>query len=338
MNKLTKIGVSALCGSLAAVSAANAGAISVAGGANATWTKLGYGTTGTPLGMSTYMTFTGSGDLENGSSVTLNITHDDQNAFSSADIAISVPGMGTFKVDQGGGTGLDRLDDKMPTAWEETDGTAVGAGLQTVSGAGGGNDIEWAIDSGMLPDGMSAYLSYAPKADGKNANDKTGGGDAGGNVDGSGWDVVIEHSGLGDGLNVFAGYSQIEQNSHMSDRKGYAVGATYAVGPVTLGYQYTKDALNNPGGTEMYENNAYGISFNVSDDLSISYGNHESEKKTKEATGVANGTVDAKSIQAAYSMGGATIKIASTTVDNASYDSTTASDRSGTTMMLSLAF
>ena len=33
MNKLTKIGVSALCGSLAAISAAKAGELSVSGGA-----------------------------------------------------------------------------------------------------------------------------------------------------------------------------------------------------------------------------------------------------------------------------------------------------------------
>ena len=68
MNKLTKIGVSALCGSLAAVSAANAGEMSVSGGANATWTKLSYGSTGNPLGMASNLTFTGSGELENGDS------------------------------------------------------------------------------------------------------------------------------------------------------------------------------------------------------------------------------------------------------------------------------
>ena len=37
MNKMTKLGVSALCGSLAAVSAANAGALSVSGGIDMTW-------------------------------------------------------------------------------------------------------------------------------------------------------------------------------------------------------------------------------------------------------------------------------------------------------------
>ena len=37
MNKLTKIGVSALCGSLAAVSAANAGDMTVSGSVDMSW-------------------------------------------------------------------------------------------------------------------------------------------------------------------------------------------------------------------------------------------------------------------------------------------------------------
>ena len=48
--------------------------------------------------------------------------------------------------------------------------------------------------------------------------------------------------------------------------------------------------------------------------------------------------VEAESFQIAYSMGGATVKIAETQVDNAEYVSTTAGDKEGTTMMLSLAF
>ena len=37
MNKITKYGVSALCGSLAAISAAKAGDLTVTGGVNMTW-------------------------------------------------------------------------------------------------------------------------------------------------------------------------------------------------------------------------------------------------------------------------------------------------------------
>jgi len=43
MNKLTKVGCSALCGSLAAISAANAGDMTVTGGADLTWISLGGG-------------------------------------------------------------------------------------------------------------------------------------------------------------------------------------------------------------------------------------------------------------------------------------------------------
>ena len=41
MNKITKIGLSALCGSLANIVAANAGTLDVTGSATATWTTLG---------------------------------------------------------------------------------------------------------------------------------------------------------------------------------------------------------------------------------------------------------------------------------------------------------
>ena len=52
MNKLTKIGVSALCGSLASVSAANAGSLDVTGGATATWVSIETADTGNPIGLS----------------------------------------------------------------------------------------------------------------------------------------------------------------------------------------------------------------------------------------------------------------------------------------------
>jgi len=339
MNKLTKIGVSALCGSLAAIASAHAGEMSVAGGATATYTKLGYGDTGNPLGMATGLTFTGSGELDNGSTFTVTIAHDDQNAYSTSSIALTHPTMGTFTFDEGGGTGLDRIDDKMPTAWEETDGTGVGAGLQTVSGAGGSSDIEWTLPGDMLPSGLSAYLSFAPKPDGSKAKDKAGGGDKGGNVNGSGWDIVIEHSELQDGLNVFAGYSSIQQGDGSlttGDRNSRAIGATYAMGGITVGYQYSKDRLNDDA-VSYYENNALGISFSVNDDLSVSFGSHKSDKSFVAGQGT-DAELEATSIQIAYTMGGASLKLAETEVDNASYLSTAAGDKEGTTLALTLAF
>jgi len=328
MNKLTKIGVSALCGSLASVAAANAGSLDVTGGATATYTSLDGEVTGNPLGMATAMTFTGNGELDNGSTFTVTIAHNNKSTYSTSAIALTTPTLGTFTYDEGGGTGLDRIDDMMPTAWEETDGTGVAAALRTVAGAGGSADIEWNLGTG-LPDGMNVYGSFAPRPGGGNTNaNKAVGGD-GGAVTGYGWDIVLTHSGLLDGLNVFAGYSDIGQATGIGDRTQEAYGATYAIGPATVGYQYSKD--DNPGVTgQYYENDAYGVSFAVNDDLSLSYGMHESKSSS---TGQ---TLQAESFQASYSVGGASIKFAETKVDNKAYEA--GINKEGRTVALTLAF
>jgi len=64
MNKFTKIGLSALCGSLASISAANAGSLEVLGSAQATWMSKSNLVTGNPIGMNTGLTFKGSGELD----------------------------------------------------------------------------------------------------------------------------------------------------------------------------------------------------------------------------------------------------------------------------------
>ena len=160
MNKLTKIGASALCGSLAAISVANAGSLSVAGGAAATWSSNEGTVTGNPLGVSSGFTFTGAGELDGGTAVTLTITNTDAGALSAANINMDVPGLGGIKINaKSGGTGIDIIDDMMPTAWEETNGTSLGTGLQTVAGAGGGINLGWSLSSDFLPEGLMVDLA-----------------------------------------------------------------------------------------------------------------------------------------------------------------------------------
>ena len=131
MNKLTKVGLSALCGSLAAITGANSGELTVKGGATATWSSNAEDVTGNPIGLSSGITMTGSGELDNGTTFTLTLTGADQDAYSSGSIAMTTPSMGGIKINQAsGGTGVDRYDDMMPTAWEETTGTSLGTGLQ----------------------------------------------------------------------------------------------------------------------------------------------------------------------------------------------------------------
>ena len=328
MNKLTKIGVSALCGSLASVAAANAGSMDVTGGASASYTSLSDTVVGNPLGMTTALTFTGNGELDNGSTFKVGVVYDNKTAYSSSSIALTTPSLGTFTYDEGAGTGIDRIDDMMPTAWEETDGTGLTTGARTVSGAGGHSDIEWAVGMG-LPDGMNVYASFAPRPDGS-ANAKKGTGGAKTTGDGNGWDVVITHSGLLDGLNVFAGLSSVEQNATLGDKDSEAYGATYAFGAATVGYQHSKEE-NVVAAAAYYENDAYAISYSVNDDLAISYGVHESKTNNS-----GSATLEAQSFQVSYSVGGASIVFAESDVDNQNYVSGT--NRSGRTVAVTLAF
>jgi len=341
MNKLTKIGVSALCGSLASV-AANAGTMEVLGGATATWSSNEGTVTGNPIGMNSGLTFKGTGELDNGTTFTLTVTGTDQMAYTSGSIAMVTPSMGTISIVQAaGGAGVDRYDDMMPTAWEETNGTSLATGLNTVAGVGTTMNIEWSLPADMLPEGMSAHIAVTPRAGAGVTNDKASGGDSTSNK--SGYDIALSHNALVDGLNVFAGRSVIEQHKNVGvgasgDRTQYVVGATYAVGGFTLGYQESRDNLANTGVgavTSYYANQAYGVSFNVNDNLSLSYGSHKSDRNLNSGTSV---ELEAESLQMSYTMGGMSIKVAESTVDNGSYTAGTGSDRDGTTIALTLAF
>jgi len=64
----------------------------------------------------------------------------------------------------------------------------------------------------------------------------------------------------------------------------------------------------------------------------------KSEKNKNDGLATTNVELEAESVQLAYSMGGASIKIAETSVDNGTYVSTTANDTDGTTIALTLAF
>jgi outer membrane protein OmpU len=334
MNKL-KYGVTALCGTLAAVSAANAGEMTVKGGATATYSSNQQDVTGNPIGMNSGLTFTGTGELDNGTSFTLTITHADQDAYSASQIALTTPSMGTFTIDQSGG-GLDRIDDMMPTAWEETTGTSLGTGINNVNGVAASASVEWAAPTDMLMSGLTTHIAYTPRAtQNAKANDKGVGG-AGDSVSGAGYDVVFQYGAI-DGLNLFGGWSSIDQSSvgYDGDRNQKSLGATYAMGGFTLGYQWSEDNKHTlaEASTNHYENTLYGISFSVNDDLSLSYGYQESKR-----TLVNNSSVQAEvsSFQLSYSMGGASLKVAETQGDNLNYG--TGNDKDATTVALTLAF
>jgi len=337
MNKLNKIGVSALCGSLAAFSSAYAGDLTVTGGANMTWMSKSKATTGNPIGMDSAFSFAGSGELDNGWSVDLAIAHTDAGAYSNTSVTVGVPGLGDILINQGGsGTGIQRLDDITPTVWEEADGAGLSATINKISGGSAGATIE--ITPSGVPDGLTARFAFTPDTDGgSSVSDKGTGGSSG--YGDTGWDLTLEASsdltGV-DGLTLYAGMSEVDQFTNAAavsgNREETVIGIKYAMGGFTVGYQIT-DEDTGLTTTTNYENTSYGITFNVNDDLSIGYGHVESNE-----SGQGKASPEADSISVAYTMGGATFRVAEVDVSNAGYSTAASADKDATIISLGLAF
>jgi hypothetical protein len=339
MNKLTKIGVSALCGSLAAISAANAGELSASGGVDMSWISMPKADTGNPIGMGSNVSFAGSGELDNGWGVALSIAYTNKAGYSSSNVTVTIPSMGDLIITQGGtGTGIDRMDDKTPSAWEEAYGFGLGSGVQTVSGGSGGAGFEFTPN--FTPDGATLRIGYTPDADGGSSNDKVSAGVTG--PAGSAWDLTLDlASGVHgvEGLDLFAGYADITMESanaahQTGDKEEWTAGANYAIGGLTLGYQYSVEDVATTS-ADFYENSAYGVSFNINDNFTVSYNNYQSDKNIINAADV---ELEASSIQLAYTAGGLSVRIAEGEVDNRNYSTAATDDRDGRAISVSLAF
>jgi outer membrane protein OmpU len=323
MNKLKTIGLSALAGSLAAFSA-QAFEASVSGGAEITISHAGSSdVTGNPLGARKNITFSGSGELDNGWGISVFHALGDTHAYSSSVYSFDMGSMGTISLDSGsGGHGAAAIDNIVPTAYEEADyGFATGA--PDIGGTASGEYIGYSNTIGAV----TVLAAWNPDRGGGTQGD-------GGFAEGSGsaWDFAVKFAPT-DGMLIAAGVGRLEHGSAgTSDVDEDTLAVTYATGPVTVGAQISDE---DPGQTEQRgaENTAYSVSFNINDNLSVSYGHVESDE-----SGAGLPTAEADSIQAAYTMGGATVRIAEVDVENAAYSTAATADSDATVISLGLAF
>jgi outer membrane protein OmpU len=349
MNKLTKVGCSALCGSLAAIAAANAGDLSATGSATVTFTSIEGEVSGNPIGMASNVTFKGSGELDNGWTYGLTIAHGDQNAYSATTIDIGMGGLGSLEFDQGNsGNGIAAYDNVLPTAWEEAHGAGLSGGVKTVLGVSQSDNIQYTTPQ-ML--GTTIAVTYAHDVGSADTADKATGTAGVNNTTGSGYDITAKiNPSLGteilSGLNLYAGASVIEQfdNGNANEDKYEAVGAiTYALGPVEVGAMwsgiYTGDDTTTTA-YNSYKNHGFGVAFNVNDDFSISYGTYQTRKAGYNQSAIQSGPqsrlVEVESWQAAYTMGGASFAIADVRADNVLFVGTM--DQKATIVKMGLAF
>ena len=285
MNNFKKVGLTALAGSLAAVSA-NAAEMSVSGATLLTYTSEdGTEVTGNPFGMKTNLSFTASGDV-NGMTVSYMQASKDQFAgMSSARLSIDMGDMGTLAFDQGSGSGLGTIDDKTPTAaeefWDCLDGVTTGG----LVGAAGSSGVFNYVQSfgGVTFNGAARRGSGTSNSDGSSS----GAGQ-------SAWDFALTGSGdmMGvDGLAWGAGYGQADAGDQstaagVEDSNEHLTGfVNYSFGPATLGYQLS--TIDNGGnGATSEEAEAWGLAININDSLSVSYGEREVEHSKASATHV----------------------------------------------------
>jgi len=344
MNKLTKVGFSALCGSLAAISAANAGDLTVTGGADLTYTSIGTTVNGNPFGMASAVTFAGSGELYNGWTFALTIAEGDGVAYSASNVDIVMGGYGSFNINQGNsGNGIVIYDNVLPTAWEEAHGAGLSGGVKTVAGVGTSDNIAYRFPKVL---GTEIQIAYAHDQGTTDTADKAS--QSNSDATGRGYDLTVKiNPSLGteilSGLNLYAGASTIEvdRGTAALEDAYEGVGAiTYALGPVEVGAMWSGLYSGVQTGVHSYKNHGFGIAFNVNDDFSVSYGEYQSRK-----AGYDNSTdvgaedtrvVEVQSWQAAYTMGGASIRVADVKADNVLFSA--ADNQSATIVSLGLAF
>ena len=349
MKKLTKIGASALAGSLVATSAF-AGSLSVGG----TWEVTGEYTTGSgasafdalsnsgnPFGSKGNLSFSGSGETDFGTASWYMFTTDAQSGVSSHSVTLDMGDMGTVGFDQGTGAfGLGTIDDKVPTAYEEVWNGTTQTNGDLMDASGGATGVFGYKNTVM---GMNVNVEYAPSVASADAGDGAAGGVTT-NADGTSLNFAITNNTLMDGLDVGIGYGETEYDLPSTDvatidTQSTAVYATYAFGPVTAGVQrnYTSGSVNasnvHIGANEV---DIYGIAFNVNENLSISYESLENTYKKSSSSGTAQAdvTTDMDGIQIAYTMGGATLRVSDVSVDNSGGTTGNSEDRTEVSLLM----
>ena len=337
MINLKKVGLTALAGSLAAVTA-HAGDLSVTGSANVTYVTKSGDNTAQSLGHDKDVKFSGSGELDNGWTFAIHTLTKDDFTVSSTATVITMGSMGSIGVGSGGGTNVNGgYDEAIPTAYEENSDAGGSGGANYVGSIADGNGFTYQLPAmEMMGATITGGLDYSFQ----------GGSDS----PGDGGTVARSHTwGNAYGVGLTVAYDALSIGAFVSERENKNPAATktisdefsgswnvkYSAGPVSLGYSeyHVSSGLDNVAADDVttnaktigtssgiFDGDMFSVAFNVNDDLSVSYSEMTSTHDSQTAS--TNTDVDEKyeSIQAAYSMGAMSIKAYSTEITNPFFD------------------
>ena len=311
MNKFKKIGLSALAGSLVAVSA-NAGEMSVSGSASVGLEHIngGAANSGKSWYMGNQLTFSGSGELDNGMNVSLSFVIDQgddetdtttgapNSPFDSHSVSVGMDGLGTVTFHGEGGSASQAA----------MDGSAAGgmwdnfqAAADEPKAARGSNDmITYALPT--LLDDLALAASYTPAGDG-GASSSTS------------WSAT--YTGI-EGLTL--AYGSGEDNSAKTTADATAWKVSYAYGPITV--TATDLEYDHETSTSDRDMESQAVSYTISDELSIGYGVEE----------ITDGSASSEKAEfsgfnVSYTAGGLTLTGKMQEGDNISYSTAATEDR-----------
>jgi len=309
MNKLHKVGLTALATSLVA-SSAFAGELSVSGGAAISYTGKSNASGTNPWAMGNSVKFNGSGELDNGTTFSAYWELDDD-VMDDYNMTFGLPDdMGTIKFIGASGLagGLSTVNNIVPSAYtpvfETTDKDDNGVATSTLA-----TNAQWGYT--WSGNGLSVSAAYNKKpAAGENSATHFG--------------VSYDVEGM-DGMKVVAG-----MGSDGSENDIETYGLSYSIGSITAAYQVTEIKLATGSGNDE-SGTHYGVSMVVNDDFSISAGKQETD------FGTATMDEENTGYSASYTMGGMTIGYAYNEVKNAA-GSTSAADIEASIVNVSFAF
>jgi outer membrane protein OmpU len=285
MNKLKKIGLTALAGSLVATSVAYAGALEATGSAQMKMENNSASSAGKTIGMANNIYFKGAGETDGGLNVAVSFELDDGSDSGNASgvwdnhsVSVGNDTFGTVTVHgHGGSSAVTALDGTAAgDLWDN--GSLIPTGnLPTDSGAGN-NIVVYALPT--VIDDVSASVSYA--SDGNNHEASLAYG--------------LTYTGV-DGLSVSFGYGENKGTINVTNEQLVAK-ASYAYGPITAGYsvnQVEKTAADSLTVSSM------SISYSITDSLSVSYGEETFDRSNNAQD------IGVSGISGSYTSGGMTL-------------------------------
>jgi len=307
MNNLKKVGLTAL-GTALVASSASAATMSVSGGTSIFFGGEDNSNGGNGWSMTDQVTFSASGEMDNGFTISTSLQLDGVGAaattnghFDDRSITIDTGDMGSLTFSGHGSSGpVGAWDDLTPSANEESWGTSIGATVDGPTNSAIGNNSF--IYDYTVSDAVALKAAYIPSK---------------GTPLESSTEVGIAYTGF-DGLTIKAAMGENNTAANKIDLSVFS--AVYAAGPLTVGIQ-TNESDAGTGTDEDFT--AYGVSYAVSDDLSVSYGvstlDYSSALEDQDSSAVsvsftAGGVAISASHQTTDNVAGAT------TADNTSYE------------------